>query len=181
MPAWDVSEFHYTTVRAPVQRVYEALRSADLGRSPIVRLLLRLRALPALFTIGGHKRNLHLNLDALVKGGFVVLGENPPDEIALGLIGRFWKLSGTTRSIVAGEFKAFDEPGYARAVWNFSLVQEGANLTRLSTETRVRCSDDASRRRFRLYWAVIAPFSGLIRREVLRTIRHEAEGVHVAK
>ena len=53
--------------------------------------------------------------------------------------------------------------------------------TRLSTETRVRCSEDASRRRFRLYWAVIAPFSGLIRREVLRTIRHEAEGVHAAK
>jgi hypothetical protein len=180
MPTCDVSEFHDTTVRAPVQEVYDALRTADLGRSPIVRLLLRLRALPALCTSGGHKRNLHLNLDALVKGGFVVLGENPPDEIALGLIGRFWRLSGTTRSTVAGEFKAFDEPGYARAVWNFSLVQEGTNQTRLSTETRVRCSDDASRRRFRLYWAVIAPFSGLIRREVLRTIRREAESVHSA-
>jgi hypothetical protein len=180
MPACDVSEFHGTTVRAPIQTVYEALSTADLGRSPIVRLLLRLRALPAMFRIGGHKRNLHLNLDALVKGRFVVLGEHSPDEIALGLIGRFWGLSGTTRSITAGGFKAFDEPGYAKAVWNFSLVQEGANLTRLCTETRVRCSDDASRKRFRLYWTVIAPFSGLIRREVLRAIRHEAESVHSA-
>ena len=181
MPACDASEFHQTTVRAPIQKVYGALRTADLGRSPIVRLLLRLRALPALFTIGGHKRNLHLNLDALVKGGFVVLGENPPNEIALGLIGRFWKLSGETCSIVASEFKGFDEPGDAKAVWNFSLVEEGADLTRLSTETRVRCLNDASRRRFRLYWAVIAPFSGLIRREVLRTIRREAERVRSAK
>jgi len=181
MPACDVSEFHETTVRAPIQKVYDALRIADLGGSPIVRLLLRLRALPAMFTIGGHKRNLHINLDALVKGGFVLLGENPPNEIALGLIGRFWKLSGATRSIIAGEFKAFDEPGYAKAVWNFSLVQEGANLTRLATETRVRCSDDASRGRFRLYWGVIAPFSGLIRREVLRLIRREAESVPSAK
>ena len=181
MPACDASEFHETTVRAPIENVYDALRTADLGRSPIVRLLLRLRALPAMFTIGGHKRNLHLNLDALVKGGFVVLGENPPDEIALGLIGRFWRLSGTTCSIKPGEFKAFDEPGYAKAVWNFSLVQEGANLTKLYTETRVRCSDDESRRHFRLYWVIVAPFSGLIRREVLRAIRHEAESVHSAK
>jgi len=181
MPACDVSEFHETTVRAPIQRVYAALRTADLGGSPIVRLLLRLRALAAMFTIGGHKRNLHLNLDALVKGGFVVLGENAPNEIALGLIGRFWKLSGGTRSMVAGEFKAFDEPGYAKAVWNFSLVEEGADLTRLATETRVRCLDDASRRCFRMYWAVIAPFSGLIRREVLRTIRREGERVRSAK
>jgi hypothetical protein len=181
MPACDVSEFHQTTVRAPIQRVYESLRTAELGSSPVVRLLLRLRALPAIFTIGGHKRNLHLNLDALVKGGFVLLGENPPNEIALGLIGRFWKLSGGTCSIVASEFKGFDEPGYAKAVWNFSLVEEGADLTMLATETRVGCSDDASRGRFRLYWAVIAPFSGLIRREVLRTIRREAERDRSAK
>jgi hypothetical protein len=181
MPAGDVSEFHETTVRAPIQGVYDALRTADLGRSPIVRLLLRLRALPAMFTIGGHQRKLHLNLDALLKGGFVVLGENPPDEIALGLIGRFWRLSGTTCSINAGEFKAFDEPGYAKAVWNFSLVPKGASLTRLCTETRVRCLDEVSRRRFRLYWSVIAPFSGLIRREVLRTIRNEAERADSAK
>jgi hypothetical protein len=35
--------------------------------------------------------------------------------------------------------------------------------------------DDESRRRFRLYWLFIGPFSGLIRRKILRSIKHEAE------
>jgi hypothetical protein len=175
MPAYDVSEFHQTTVRAPIQRVYDALRTADLGGSPIVRLLLRLRELAAIFATGGHKRNLKLNLDAIIKGGFVLLGEHPPNEIALGLVGRFWTLSGTRCRVNADEFTAFDSPGYAKAVWNFSLVEESAEVTRLATETRVRCLDDASRRRFRVYWALIAPFSGLIRREALRIIRRSSE------
>lgn len=175
MPVYDVNEYHETTVRARIEKVYDALRTADLGGSPVIRLLLRLRALPAILTTGGHKRNLKLNLDAIMKGGFVLLGENPPNEIALGLIGRFWTLSGSRCRVSAHEFTAFDMPGYAKAVWNFSLVEESAEVTRLATETRVRCLDDASRRRFRLYWALIAPFSGLIRREALRMIRKRSE------
>lgn len=76
----------------------------------------------------------------------------------------------------ADDFRAFDRPGYAKAVWNFSLVEESAGITRLATETRVHCLDDVSRLRFRVYWAMIAPFSGLIRRETLRAIRKTAEG-----
>ena len=175
MPVCDVSEYHETTVRAPIEKVYDALRTANLGDSPIIRLLLRLRGLPAIRKVGAHKRNLKLNLDAIIKGGFVLLGENPPNEIALGLVGRFWTLSGSRCRVNAEEFTAFEMPGYAKAVWNFSLVEESAQLTRLATETRVRCLDDASRWRFRLYWALIAPFSGLIRREALRTIRRSSE------
>jgi hypothetical protein len=175
MPACDVSEFHQTTVRAPIQGVYDALWNADLGGSLIVRSLLRLRQLPEIFTTGSHTRKLHLNLDAIIKGGFVLLGENPPNEIALGLAGRFWTLSGGRCRLDVEGFKAFDRIGYAKAVWNFSLIEESAGITRLATETRVRCFDDASRRRFRAYWAFIAPFSGLIRREALRVIRKNAE------
>lgn len=174
MRAFDVSEYHETRIRAPIEKVYDALRTADLS-SPIIRLLLRLRGLTAIFRTGSHNRNLNLNLEAIMKGGFVLLGENPPNEIALGLIGRFWTLSGDRRRVTADEFAAFDSPGYAKAVWNFSLVEESAEVTRLATETRVRCLDDASRRRFRVYWTLIAPFSGLIRREALLMIRRSSE------
>lgn len=175
MPAYDVSEYHETRVRAPIEKVYDALRTTDLGGSPIVRMLLRLRSLPAILTTGDHKRNPKLNLDMILRGGFVLLGENPPAEIALGIIGRFWTLSASRRRVNADEFVAFAEPGYAKAVWNFSLVEESREVTRLATETRVRCLDDASRWRFRMYWALIAPFSGLIRREALRMIRRSSE------
>lgn len=39
--------------------------------------------------------------------------------------------------------------------------------SRLSTETRVQATNEQARRRFRLYWLVIGPFSALIRRRWL--------------
>lgn len=75
----------------------------------------------------------------------------------------------------ASGFRTFDRPGYAKAAWNFSLSEQENGTTRLATETRVLCLDDVSRRRFRLYWAFVGPFSGLIRREMLRSIRSTAE------
>ena len=173
-PVYDVSEYHDTVLHAPRQAVYDALRSTDFGDSRLIRTLLRLRQLPAALRKPRQPRMI-LNLDAILKSGFVLLGENAPDEIALGVIGQFWKLSGGRYCVDAAGFDAFDQPGYTRAVWNFSLVDLGGNVTRLATETRVVCSDSASRIRFRLYWTLIGPFSGLIRREVLRTIRAKVE------
>lgn len=177
MPVYDVSEYHETRIRAEIEAVYDALWNVDLGSSLIVRALLRVRALPSLFKSGA-KRDVKLNLETLLRSsGFVLLGEARPSEIALGLVGQFWRLSGGTCAIRADEFKDFTEQGFAKAVWNFSLVEAGEDRTRVATETRVLCLDRTSKRRFRLYWALIAPFSGLIRREVLRTIRREAERV----
>jgi hypothetical protein len=173
-PVYDVSEYHETVIHAPIQTVYDALRTTDFGASPVIRMLLRLRQLPASLGKPRQPRTI-LNLEAIMKSGFVLLGENPPDEIALGVIGQFWKLSGGRSCVDAASFEAFDEPGYAKAVWNFSLVDLGASVTRLATETRVVCTDRASKLRFRLYWALIRPFSGLIRREALRAIRTKLE------
>ena len=46
--------------------------------------------------------------------------------------------------------------------------------SRLATETRVWALDDRTRRRFRLYWLAIGPFSGLIRRRWLRAAQEAA-------
>ena len=42
--------------------------------------------------------------------------------------------------------------------------------SRLSTETRVRAANERARRRFRLYWLAIGPFSALIRRRWLAAV-----------
>jgi hypothetical protein len=47
----------------------------------------------------------------------------------------------------------------------------------LSTETRVHVADPAARRKFRRYWFVIRPFSGLIRILLLRAARRRAEAL----
>ena len=47
--------------------------------------------------------------------------------------------------------------------------------TRLATETRVHAANPTARRRFRLYWLVVGPFSALIRRRWLAAARRAAE------
>jgi hypothetical protein len=78
------------------------------------------------------------------------------------------------KKIDAGTFKNFNVAGYAKAVWNFALRQEGSAV-HLTTETRIKCTDASSRRWFGLYWTVVGPFSGLIRMEMLRAIKRKAE------
>ncbi len=62
-----------------------------------------------------------------------------------------------------------------KAAWNLRVVESAPEKTRLTTETRVRCLGGAARRRFRLYWALISPFSGAIRLMLLRGVRRRAE------
>jgi hypothetical protein len=171
----DVAARYQVDVRAPIEQVYHAVRNMDLSRSSVVRLLFRLRELPALFKPRHSQPGLGLTLDDLTRSGFIPLGETPPHEILLGVVGRFWTSSGCIQRLDADGFRAFDQRGFAKAVWNFSLSEREASLTSLSTETRVYCLDDESRRRFRLYWALIGPFSGLIRKEALRAVRRQAE------
>jgi len=65
--------------------------------------------------------------------------------------------------------------GTAKAAWNFTVKPCADGTTELRTETRVLCADAATRRRFRTYWTLVAPFSGLIRREMLAAFRSAAE------
>jgi hypothetical protein len=176
LPHADFAERHALRVRATPERAYAAARRLDLGRSPVVRTLFALRSLPALFARGGYRgeRVLAMNLEGLVRGGFVLLDERAPHEFVLGLVGRFWTPGGAIERIDPAEFAVYGTPGRAVAAWNFTVLptDEGSLV---ATETRVRCTDDAARRSFRRYWRVVRPFSGLIRMEALRAIRRAAE------
>jgi len=61
-----------------------------------------------------------------------------------------------------------------RAVANFRVESEGVGA-RLSTTTWVETWGWAARIVFGAYWLVVAPFSGLIRQEMLRAAKRQAE------
>ncbi len=175
MPAADFAERHAIRVAAPPERAWDAVRALDLSPSPVVQALFALRSLPALFA--GKRmqgRGLGTTMERLLENGFVLLAEQPPREIVLGLAGRFWTPAGGVTRFDPAEFRGFARPGMAVAAWNFTILptDEGSLI---ATETRVRCTDDAARRSFGRYWRVIRPFSGLVRREALRAIRRTAE------
>lgn len=172
----DFAERHALRVHAPPERAYVAARRLDLRGSLPVRALFALRSLPALFTRRGHRggRALGTSMEGLLRSGFVLLGERPPHELVLGLVGRFWTPAGGIERIDPAEFVAFDRPGMAVAAWNFTILPTDQGSL-VATETRVRCTDAAARRSFGRYWRVIRPFSGFIRMEALRAIRRAAE------
>lgn len=140
-----------------------------MGALPLTRWLLRLRGIPA--------RPRGATLGDLTRGGFTLLGERPGEEVVLGTIGRFWRLRGALGPATRRGFAAGLPPGVARAAWQFQVTDAGGGKTALTTETRVQCADAATRRRFRLYWAVVGTASGWIRREILRAVRRQAERV----
>ena len=182
LPEYDVREIHQTLVHAPASRIYSAFRSTDLADAMLVRICLALRALPGALLSPMHglrhfriRLGTSMTLREFETHGFRVLAENPPHEILIGLMGSFWKMDGGLLPIDSTTFKGSQLPGTARVAWNFSVVEQKNGMCVLATETRVKCSDAKSRRYFGLYWAIIRPGSGLIRRYMLRSIRKKAE------
>lgn len=170
LPDYDVRERHGIRVHAPIEKVYTTVRELDISQANLSMFLFRLRGLPA-----GRAAPSCFKLDDFLKMRFILLGERPDEELLLGLVGRFWTPSGELLRLDAEGFRDFKEPGYAKAAWNFTLAKQPHDEVMLATETRVYCLDETSRRRFRLYWLFIGAFSGLIRRELLRTVKRSAE------
>src|ERR1044072_101102 len=164
MPRCDFSETHVIDIRAGADRVFDALNEADLCESWVIRWLFFLRGLPARKTTLRDMKAIRVEL----------LGERSNKEVLLGLAGQFWKPAGNLQKIDASNFREFDKEGFAKAVWDFSL-EESSGETKLTTETRIECMEARSRRSFGFYWTFIQPFSGLIRMEMLRTVKRNAE------
>jgi hypothetical protein len=183
MPVYDVSASYGTTVRASPEAVYRALWETDFRRDPLIRALLTLRSSPGLILHPrATTRRMQHRRDRAVEGlrgmlggdGFVLLAESPGEELVLGVTGQFWTASGKLVPTSAATFLEALPPNLARGVWSFRLDPAGAS-TRLTTETRVRCDDEASRKAFKRYWFIISAASGLIRKVMLRRIKRAAE------
>jgi len=178
IPNPDAAETHQIVIAASCAVVYQALLTADLGGSPVIKGLMALRSLPAIVL---HPRRLRqrprrINLQTLIEAGFGRLAEEPGREIVLGVAGRFWRPTGNILPLSEESFRHPPQPGLARAVWNFAVQDAGPGRTILSTETRVVCGDKVTRLKFRAYWLVVRPFSGLIRLIMLRAVRQLCEG-----
>jgi hypothetical protein len=166
LPEFDFEERHSVTMAGSADRVSQVLKDVDLCESWVVRWLFRLRGLPT----------SRVTLANLPMSNFETLGEVPGRELVLGLVGKFWTIGGGLRKIDRDSFCEFNEPGYAKAVWNFS-VEPVRGGTQVTTETRIKCLDEQSHRNFGIYWMLIGPFSGLIRTEILKATKRKVEAV----
>ena len=153
---------------------YQSLLHADFSELGVMRVLMALRTgkrMPRNRT----PRDLRQRLQGT---GFVILDEAPEDEIVIGVAGRFWRPDGgRCMDLTASNFRAFSQTGYAKVAWNFKLLGESSEtgVTILSTETRIQCFGRPARWKFRAYWSIAGPFSGLIRLAMLKQVKVKAE------
>ncbi|MBV8221072.1 MAG: hypothetical protein JO325_21625, partial [Solirubrobacterales bacterium] len=105
LPVYDVSDEVATVVETDAQTTWDALIDANLievGRQrPLVALLGAVRVLPDLVWQRLHGEHPPAAPERLTLrdttelpmsgGGWVMLGERLPQEIALGLVGKFWR------------------------------------------------------------------------------------------
>ena len=178
LPEFDFNEVHSTLVAASPERTLAAAREVTARELPVMRALMGLRTLPAR-ALGRGRRERPPQvvagpvIDGMVANGFVVLADRP-DELVLGIAGRFWALNSGIARVDAEEFAGFDAENQAKAVMDFHVEPTPGGCL-LSTETRIRATDAQARRSFGRYWRIVHPGSALIRRVWLRAVKRRAE------
>lgn len=166
LPIYDVSDAVAVVVEADVDTTWRALLGADLievgRRKPLVGILGGLRALPDIASqiLHGERPSAPpqpLTLHAMTRlplgdGGWTLLGEQPGTEIALGLVGKFWRPVIEYVAVDAAGFVDFAEPGYGKTIYSLSTRALDERRTLLSGLMRTATTDEHARRWFKRYW-----------------------------
>ncbi len=165
MPSCDRREVHRRKTAAPPPALWTAVHDLPAGDLTLMRALMGIRTLGRRVDDGDRTV-----LDGFRRMGFREVAQDPGRELVVAGVGQFWKPSGGLRKVTdKDQFLSFEEPGYAKVAFNFR-IEDGE----LSTETRIAGTDAQARHRFGLYWRLIRPGSGLIRREWLRALDRRA-------
>lgn len=184
-PRPDAARIEHLVVDAAPPEAFAAVLAADFMEA--ARESRAVRSLFALRSAGEHAlaavrhrplvepeyATLRL-ADLTDHGEWVVLGTDPPSEIAFGTIGRFWSGETTWEVIDARDFASFDRPGFGRIACGFSVRPYGERRSLVSYECRTTTTDAASRTAFLRYWRPLAPFIGVVLRAQLRVVARDA-------
>ncbi|MET9232252.1 hypothetical protein [Lentzea sp. NPDC003310] len=180
-PRPDFGRTDHVVVNADPMTAYQAVHELDLTdlHGFLVTTAIGLRELPERWR-ERHRRTprtpTRMTIDDLANGtDWVVLGEQPGQELVVGAIGKVWRPVVRWRAVDARDFQDFAEPGYAKVVCSLSTLPYGQRRTLVTAETRVVLTDPRAWLSFRRYWRVSTPFVGIISRAVLRTVKHSAE------
>lgn len=183
LPEPRFTERHRRIVDLPNEVVWRACRRVTPREVRTLSPLMAARGIPSRLR---HRPSVGFGssgplIDAFLDAGFVALrcDEQPRSGRALTLLGaagKFWSpIHNRPRAFDdAATFLDFAAPGYAKTVVSLEVTDLGREGTLLQTQTWVRGTDSHADRRFAPYWALIHPFSGLIRRSWLAAIERRA-------
>ena len=162
LPRYSFKEYHEIVINSSIETVYERATNFDMSKSNLIKWLFKIRGLPT----------NRMNLQGFISDiGFTNIEENIPTENLIGFWARY-KIA-TVKS--PEDFINDTFPARVKVVWNFYLEELNSNQIRLSTETRVLCMTPFTKLTFGLYWILIKPFSGAIRKKMLQIIKQDSE------
>ena len=190
LPVFDVSDELAVVVEADTDRTWTALTSVDLievgRRRPLVATLGAARALPEIVAHLLHGESPPATPERLTLhdttqlpangGGWILLGERPGQELALGLVGKFWRPMIQYADVDAEHFGEFAEPGWAKTVYALSVTAIDDDHTLLRAVMRTAATDERARRWFRRYWTLgVGSGAHVLVNGLLEVIREDAE------
>lgn len=163
LPGAEQHEAHHRLVNAPIEAVWDALTRLSASDLPLSRVLMRIR----------HAGDTPGSKPLLTSGPVPAEHLDAP-RYAVGVKAhRPW--SGLSGPPLHLDSAGSCPPGWVVTGTEFELFPVCAGRTLLTTQTRCRATDPDTRRAMRRYWMFIGPFSGLIRRELLRAVARRAE------
>ena len=174
LPSYEVAEHHVTDVAAPADVTYATALDLRLDRSWLVRGIFSAREV-LLRGDTPDQSSEPLALRDLTRLGWRVVIEEPGSLMVLAAVTQPWEANPRFIGLPLDEFARFGEPGYVKIAWSIGVEPRAEGASVFITETRVTTTDADARRRFRLYWAAFSPGIKLIRREMLRLVRADAE------
>ena len=190
LPVFDFSDTIETVVAADTATTWNALLEADLielgRRRPLVGLVGAVRVLPDLVwqRLHGEGRPAvpdRLTLRDTTKlpisgGGWVLLGERPPEEIAFGMVGKFWRPVIEYAAVDANGFKDFAAPGFGKTVYALGTRRQEDGSTVLCATMRTATTDEHARIWFRRYWMFGVGYGAhVLVHGLVDSVREEAE------
>jgi hypothetical protein len=185
LPEFDATIVEHQVIEGDPEAVYRAVTAVDMAEIPkhyaAVRVLFAARgaaerlvnALLGRTTPAPAPEGALRLADMPEHGDWVKLADEPPDEFAFGVIGRFWGGETVWETIDADHFVAFDRPGFAKIGCSISLRPYGTARTLVSYEARTQALDPGSRAQFLRYWRVVRPGVAIVMRAFLHAVAKE--------
>jgi hypothetical protein len=163
LSAYHFSEFHSIEITGFIDDIYGKMLQCDFSSSTLIKFLFRLR---------GTRKEVY-TIEHLTKIGFIKLEEEPGKEIIFGLVTTNPMFNTCQSDITSTEFVQKSDDTIIKAVINFRLQHKGNSQHIISTETRVWCGSKRLESKFGGYWFFVKPFSQLIRRSMLKQMKHQ--------
>jgi hypothetical protein len=195
LPVFDVSDSVAVVVHADVATTWRELLEIDLidvgRRRPIVAALGALRMLPEIVSHLLHgeapaeppsrMRLTDMSQLPMNKGGWVLLGEVPFEQIALGLVGKFWRPVIEFATVTRPQFREFSTPGFAKTVYALSVSRIDSHRTLLTATMRTATTDAHARRWFWRYWTFgVGSGAHVLVHGLVDLVREKAEQLAIA-